>query len=398
MKNLTKPKEEPTTEQKPEKVLPPESPEEKAKRLRKESRRHLRVSFKDANELTEVRYFTHDPEEEDGHDASQMRDVADVGGEGRMFKQQQMLMDEDDEDEISEQDEKSLIAFREPPLIDFSDIDDGERERNYVKCGGGKLDAESAERSVRDYYEANNLIVVYTSPEDIPPNPREPADPYNGEPVTTVGKFALPPEKFAARARSRRPVQQQHNNWYGAQQPQHMPPSQPFDMSGLNGIINPQPQAQAPQQPQVDIQSILNSLKGVAPAQPTPPPQPQMGGGYPNAFQPPMLHNMQQQPPPTQQPPQQAPAEFDIASLLAKINPQINAAALPAMGGGSGGFASAAPPMGFGQQNAGGSYGNNNSNKTNDGRHHRAYRTKVCQFWLQGKCQKGEACSYKHTE
>ena len=192
-------------------------------------------------------------------------------------------------------------------------------------------------------------------------------------------------------------MQQQHNNWYGAQQQQQMPPSQPFDMSGLNGIINPQPQAQAPQQPQVDIQSILNSLKGVAPAQPTPPPQPQMGGGYPNAFQPPMLHNMQQQPPPPQ-PPQQAPAEFDIASLLAKINPQINAAAPPAMGGGGGGFASAAPPMGFGQQNAAGSYGNNNSNKTNDGRHHRAYRTKVCQFWLQGKCQKGEACSYKHTE
>ena len=77
MKNLSKPKEEKSTP-KPEKEVPKETSEEKAKRLRKESRRDLHVQFKSGDELVQVRIFHHDPEEELGHDASQVRDVADV--------------------------------------------------------------------------------------------------------------------------------------------------------------------------------------------------------------------------------------------------------------------------------------------------------------------------------
>ena len=84
---------------KPEENLPPETEEEKKKRLRKEERRKLRVSFKPDDSLTEVRIFVHDPEEEMGHDDSMIRDVGDVGGEGRMLKMHKDLegLDEDDD-------------------------------------------------------------------------------------------------------------------------------------------------------------------------------------------------------------------------------------------------------------------------------------------------------------
>lgn len=96
--NLAKPKEtEPTIN--PAEQAPLETEEEKAKRLRKESRRGLRVAFKPEDELVQLRYFTHDPEEELGHDANMVRDVADIGGEGRMFKQHKDMMDVDDEDD-----------------------------------------------------------------------------------------------------------------------------------------------------------------------------------------------------------------------------------------------------------------------------------------------------------
>ncbi len=98
MANLTKPKEaEPTT--KAEDNRPPETEDEKRKRLRKEERRKLRVSFKPDESLIEIRLFTHDPEEELGHEDSMMRDVDDIGGEGRMLKMHKDLnmMDEEED-------------------------------------------------------------------------------------------------------------------------------------------------------------------------------------------------------------------------------------------------------------------------------------------------------------
>lgn len=98
MANLTKPKEvEPSPRN--EDNRPPETEEEKRKRLRREDRRKLRVSFKPDDSLTEIRLFTHDPEEEVGHEDSMMRDVDDIGGEGRMLKMHKDLnmMDEDED-------------------------------------------------------------------------------------------------------------------------------------------------------------------------------------------------------------------------------------------------------------------------------------------------------------
>ena len=55
MANLNKQKEEAPA--KSEELKPPETPEEKSKRLRKEQRRKLRVSFIADDELVQVRTF-----------------------------------------------------------------------------------------------------------------------------------------------------------------------------------------------------------------------------------------------------------------------------------------------------------------------------------------------------
>ena len=407
MANLAKPKEEKPAQPKPEKQAPPETPEEKVKRLRKESRRHLRVSFKRDDELVETRIFTHDPDEELGHDASQMRDVSDVGGEGRMFKQQHQRMDVDEDDETAEEEDKNLVAFREPGSIDFKNVDPEERAKNYAHRGGGKLEVESKERADRDYYDANNLIVFYTTPEDIPPSPREPSNPYTGDAVENARDFGAPDEKFAARARQKRAA-------YGAQfggqqhwQAQNAPPP-PFDLSALTGLQNQQPnmqqpQSQAPAAMPFDINNILSQLNKNQnqPAQQPP-------AFLPNFQPPPPV----MQPPQQQQPPQ-VPQNLDLAALLAQIKGG-NAAPQqpPAMGGGTYGMPPA-PTMNFGQgysntnaawQQGGGQGGQGGRGENRMSPETRSnpltnkkYKTKVCQFWQKGTCQKGDDCSYKHS-
>ncbi|KAK5005340.1 hypothetical protein LTR39_005946, partial [Cryomyces antarcticus] len=192
MANLTKPKEsEPTV--KPKEETPVETEEARVKRLRKEERRKLRVSWRPEANLVEVRLFTHDPEEELGHDESMVRDVGDVGGEGRMFKQHKDMIEVDEEDTDGLAREETFLTFTTPTLIDFSVVDLEERERNYSPYGGGLKESESAEREVQERHEASTLMVFYTHPSDIPPCPREPADPYTGEPHVT-NAFGKPPD------------------------------------------------------------------------------------------------------------------------------------------------------------------------------------------------------------
>ena len=103
MANLQKQKEAPPP--KPENIPKPETSEEKRKRLRKEERRKLRVSFKADGDLVQIREFMHDPDEELGHEDSQMRDVGDSKGEGQMLRMHKDLdlMDEDEDYEPPEE-------------------------------------------------------------------------------------------------------------------------------------------------------------------------------------------------------------------------------------------------------------------------------------------------------
>lgn len=106
---------------KPEEYRAPETPEEKAKRLRKEERRKLRVVFKPGDAIADIRIFArdeeeeigYDREEEVGHEDSLVRDAKDRKMEGQTFK---MHKERDfmDEDEDGTPEEQALGTWRMP--------------------------------------------------------------------------------------------------------------------------------------------------------------------------------------------------------------------------------------------------------------------------------------------
>ncbi len=65
-------------------------------------------------------------------------------------------------------------------MVDFSVIEPEEIERNSV-TKGGKAEVKSRERGVQEQREQTTLMVIYTTPLDIPSTPREPSDPFSGE-------------------------------------------------------------------------------------------------------------------------------------------------------------------------------------------------------------------------
>lgn len=413
--NLAKPKEEPKKpEPKPDTARDTESPERKAKRAARLARGAAGVRWKEAHDLVEVRYFSHDPAEELDHDASQMRDVKDVGGEGRMLKQHADMMDVDEEEDSAEDDSAKYVAFNTPSEIDFSTVDQDERDRLYAPYGGGKLQPDSSERAIREQYERDNLIVIYSSSSDIPPNPREPADPSNGDQGGQLKEFGVPPEKFAARANQR-------NAKKTARMPVPSIPGQApagpvpaFDVAAFSQFMasqnvplptqQQQPPAPLPvqqqQQPaaQFDFAAIMKQLQPQAAA---PPLQPQAQQPSYN-FQQPNFSQQQQQPPTASRP----NGEPDISAILAALSTNNTAQAAPAPAPPAFQFPAnfpmpfAAPADQFQQQPAQQQQQQQQQQAAGNGaakeKQNPWYKTKACKYWQEGKCKKGESCSYLH--
>ena len=385
MANLNKPQEEKQVAQ-PQKQTPVETPAEKAKRLRRESRRHLHVTFKMGDELEQVREFHHDPEEELGHDASQVRDLDNKGGEGRMLKQSHQMMAVDDEEESSDEDEPKLLDYVAPTAIDFTTIDKDERDRMYAPFGGGKLEPDSPERKTRERAEADTLQVYYIEASDIPPNPREPADPYNGQNFDKVKPFGAPEGKWMERARKATG---------GFQQQTPAPPqsvTQPVMQPWSSNAFQPAAPAQATA-PSDAISNILASLKQAQAghAAPQMPPMP--------AWPP----NMAAFPP---QPAAVPAGQPDLAAILAQLQGNQLSAPQP---GYPYNIAAAAPSMAAYQPATTYENPERKAWREDDGdasgrlrRQNPAqnpnYRTKICKYWQEGRCQKGDSCSYKHSE
>ena len=65
-------------------------------------------------------------------------------------------------------------------MVDFSVVDAEEIARNCT-TRGGKVEIKSRERAVQEQRELTTLMVFYTYLSDVPPTPREPADPYTGD-------------------------------------------------------------------------------------------------------------------------------------------------------------------------------------------------------------------------
>jgi len=428
MASLVRPKEQAVAPVKTEKQFPGETSEEKAKRLRKESRRHLRVAFRPDASLVDIRYFSHVPEEEEGHEENLVRDAGDIGGEGRMFKQHKEL-DEDDDDEPEEVEYR---PWTEPSLVDFSDMP-ADAKGNYEPYGGGTNQPTCPEKEANMQRENGTLMVFYSSSSDVPPSPREPPEAMDVESASaaTPLAFGTPPPSVLTR---------------------YPPASQPIavpDLSRLEGIIAqltntgtgtnptpfpmpsatqepfvPAPVLAAPAAPAPDLAALLASL-GQATAAPVPVQAP-----------------VQQQPQPQQQQQQQqqqqpAQAAFDYAGWMAAMQGQaVNGVTLPPPPPGPMPFAfpfgAQGPveaqynqPEGCGQQEGhgqqdqhgqpdqteqqanGGSKrgrddgsslanGSQGTGKRHKNRGERPHKVLACKFYSKGTCNKGDNCTYIH--
>lgn len=159
------------TPEKESKVKKDETPEERARRLRKEKRRHLRVTWKEDDALTEVRVFHRESLEDEGRASNMIRDARDDRSEGMVLKQGlqggTQLEDEDEEDELP------YRPWFEPPGINFSSIAHERQGKQFV-TRGGLVTFETEQQKAIAERESKELMVVYTDPSDIPPTPKSP--------------------------------------------------------------------------------------------------------------------------------------------------------------------------------------------------------------------------------
>jgi hypothetical protein len=407
MASLLKPKEQEATPVKSEKQLPPETPEEKAKRLRKEARRHLRVTFKPDTSLVQIKYFSHDPDEELGHDENFVRDAGDIGGEGRMFKQHKELEVDDDEEDEPDLDTK---PWTEPSQVDFSVVVPTARDSNYAPYGGGQLVPACPEKEANVRRENATLMVFYADPNDIPSSPREPLEQdQEAAPAVTVVPFGTPPDSVLAKAPQT-----------AAPAPGPLP-----DLSNLENIFKqfaipatnqtpaaPQPApvpqtTYAPPPPMMsgmpDLQSILSVLQGpTAPQAPAPAPFPLQAPTQP--FPPPPMDlsaimsaisasagsGMALPPPPPGFPP------FPMPFALPPQQPDATTYQQPQQ-------QAQYNPQDYNAQANGGTkrQREDNNNDRNQGKKHkgrgeRPHKVLPCRFFPSGTCTKGDKCTYVH--
>lgn len=208
MADLSKPKEPVVV--KPTEERPPETEEERTKRLRKEERRKLRVTWKPEESLTEVRLFTHDPDEELGPGDGSLRSAGDVKGEGSVLKLHKGL-EELEEDDLGGMRETSYGEYpaltgelhfptmrqREltNPKTEIVIESDEMKNGNFIKRGGNQI-PNSPEKEAQDHRESTTLMVFHTSPADVPSTPKEPPAPDADEVVPDVIPFGELPDNI----------------------------------------------------------------------------------------------------------------------------------------------------------------------------------------------------------
>lgn len=253
-------------------------------------------------------------------------------------------------------------------------------------------------------------MVVYPNESDIPPSPREPSDPLSGETIKEES-FGDPVAKVKVictvclhKVRSNKGVKDRealYNAQRNTQPPLTTPPVP--DLNNLLRIMQNQSQSLAqlpPQQP----------LQPVAATNPS--------SGLESIFAQFAKSNAQQAPP-MQQPAQQPTPGFNLQAALASLNPGPpqpgygapnpvpNLGAIIAQMGNP--SAPQAPPLqGY---RYGNQYQNDNDRKRqyepDDGDYGRKkqrgggldklpYKTKVCKYWQEGRCRRGDECSYLH--
>ncbi|KAI1499897.1 hypothetical protein F5X99DRAFT_410534 [Biscogniauxia marginata] len=249
---IAKPAEKPKPREEPAKA--PETPEEKARRLRKEARRGLRVMWKPDDELAEYRIFEHDSNEDEGRASNMVRDARDNRSEGQMLKMQRTIQ-EDDEEEDGRPKEVELRSWVEPSAIDFNALDANQREKSFVTRGGLR-EVQSEQKKAMEEYENRELMAIYTTLSEIPETPRSP-------PNKTTDTFTQP--KTALLPSDNPKFQEIHRRWAEVRQ---------FGTAGALqlglqrlGISSPKPTSQSAHAVG-DTSSSFGSMSGSASSRP----------------------------------------------------------------------------------------------------------------------------------
>ncbi|KAL5333347.1 hypothetical protein BJX70DRAFT_403688 [Aspergillus crustosus] len=412
MADLDKPK-EPTPRETSESRTP-ETEEERQKRLRKEARRKLRVTWKPDASLTAVRYFTHDPDEEIGPN-DRARQSGDVKGEGSILKMHKNL-DELEEDDEGGMREEQLFEYYAPSEIDDADVSPEDRARNFVKRIGTQQPI-SPEAKAQEHREATTLMVFYTSPADVPSSAKEPPPPDADETAPEVVPFGELPDIVKGR----------QEKYYTMIKPQPAPQSQPstqnsqFVFNLLKSIQNPgqqqsTPPPQAPQPAQTPAFNLEQTISMLRQQQPQPQPAP-----VPQAAPAPaidqrllaMLYGQQsaQQPQPQPQAQAQAqpqPQQGVIPPYLAAIFSQFNNTS-QGQGQGLSQQLTTSTPQTSGhyedperkRMRENGGYDEPDErwkrNKMNPpNKKHPKAGSVPCRYWREGKCLKGDECTFRH--
>jgi hypothetical protein len=396
----------PEKEAKKETEVPNETAEERAKRLRKEGRRKLRVTWKADDALVETRFFTHDPDEE-LEQGDRLKANAGGGREGEALKLHKNI-DELEEEEEDEDSFEELEPYTPPTEVDFTYLedaslgDDSPHKTNSPKFGGSAR-PDSKSSAAQDQYEQDTLMAIYTTKADRPPTPKElddtkedddfePAEPETafGDPIEETRKRE---NEYLARRQGPPPQPSIDLNALAQrmatqQRPQQPPVGIPLELQRVLGMFNqasqPAPVTQTPPAPNVNLQAILQSV--LSQQAQTQPQQPQ----YPSATQASVYGP-------------------DYSALLASVqqNAQTmsNPSALPT---GHGGNPNPYPGSSddtsrkHGRADSNGvdeDYGKKSGNKKkkSEAKPYN-YKTQICTFWQQGKCLKGDACTYRHGD
>lgn len=145
-------------------------------------------------------------------------------------------------------------------VVDFSVIEVDELTRNCA-TRGGKVDVKSEECVIQEQRELTTLMVIYTSPGDIPATPREPVE-QESDDYSPEQTFGSPSED--TRAREKQYFTSQNDQYHSFTQPTVIQPQTP-DISNLLKLLTTQQQNQ-PQQPQpqpVASQTVSNGLEAI---------------------------------------------------------------------------------------------------------------------------------------